>query len=390
MCKVHNTYQALQLRPRAMISGICVLTTLLLVSLTGLKEARAQGPSAATQAAPSAAAIKAQLRALDGALETLRPLRSERARLLKRLQRFSRVLASTRAKPAGPARDFKLRRLMAAARALAQKLSRLDGRINAARLALGKVRQQLGASLLWLRGARKALVARALQRTGSRPARRGGRNLRVLKVARVKLDPLDGPREIHEKADLLRDSEEKLRRRIAQIDLVIKGLGRRQQLRSVSRRVDRYTGLWSEDTSRRRVTRLRPGTARSPADGVQGGAPQGAGEPSEPNNTGEMDGDDASLGSGFSGRAGGASDESVFSASSPPTTYAVVLREVLTPGTLAALRKAGQSTDPRVRLAALKRVRAELKRQATGLRQRASGYRQRAKRLKSSETRRRR
>jgi len=320
------------------------------------------------QAAPTSSS-PAQLVRLNKAFNRLVQLNIQRSRQLVRLKRFQTTIRATRARSAGPARDFKLRRLLAGARALAKRLSATDKQVAKALASVTAARLSLIQALTRLKKSQQTRARRALIHTASK----GRGSLTVLRIARTRLHPLDGPREIGEKVDLLKDSEEKIRKRLQEIDRVISRLGKRLKLRRIARGVDRYSGLFAEDTSRRRVTRIRP--ARSP----------GAGDPGVPAEgilaTNDMD-------AGYTNPSGTFGDDS-HSRGISSSTYAVVLKELLTPATLAALRKAGRSSDPRVRLRALRRARAELKRAVAKLRARARRYRAKAKHLRQSEQQRR-
>lgn len=340
------------------------------ISITALLLALAWPTTA--QAAPQES-TSAGLARLNKAFTRVVQLNNQRSQLLKRLKRFQATIRTTRVRPAGPARDFKLRRLLAGARALAKRLSTTDKQLRRALTNLTAARAGLIQAMTRLKKSQQSRVRRALSQT----AGRAHGKLTVLRIAKTKLHPLDGPRQINEKADLLKDSEEKIRKRLKEIDQVITRIGKRQKLRRIARGVDRYSGLFGEDTSRRRVTRIRPSKAPAgaadpgaPAEGLQNSSDMDGGYTGNPNST---FGDDSSS-------RGGASS----------STYAVVLKELLTPATLAALRKAGRSSDPRVRLRALRKARAELHRAIAKLKAKARRYRAKAKRLRQSEQRRRR
>ncbi len=342
------------------------------ISITALLLAMACPLGTEVQAAPRSNA-PTQLTRLNKAFYNLVRLSNERIKLLSRLRRFQSTIRKTRARAAGPARDYKLRRLLAGARALAKRLSASDKQMKAARAELLAARKQLLRTIVRLKKAQQRRARRALAQT----ARKGRGKLTVLRIAKTRLHPLDGPREINEKADLLKDSAEKIRKRLKEIDQVISRLGKRQKLRRIARGVDRYAGLFGEDTSRRRVTRIRPA---KPA-GVTGEAP-GPGE--GPHNANDLD-------AGYTNNPSSSlSDDGVSRGGTSSSTYAVVLKELLTPTTLAALRKAGRSADPRVRMAALKKARAELKKAIAKLKKRALRYRTKAQNLKTRERRRRR
>ncbi len=335
-----------------------ILIAALLMALGGPMEA---------QAAPGGR-TPAQLVRLNKTFARLLQLNRQRSQLLGRLKRFQATVRTTRARPAGPARDFKLRRLLAGARTLAKRLSTTDTQVAKALADVTAARMSLIQSMARLQRAQQTRARRALQHTAGKNRRR----LTVLRIAKTRLDPLDGPREIDEKADLLKDSEEKIRKRLQEITRVISRIGKRQKLRRIARGVDRYSGLFAEDTSRRRVTRIRPTTSTvagdpaAPAEGLYGANDMDAGY--APSSTFNDDG---------------------HSRATSSSTYAVVLKELLTPTTLAALRKAGRSSDPRARLRALRKARAELQRAVAKLKARAQRYRSKAKRLRKKERNRR-
>lgn len=332
----------------------------------------ALGWPAGAQAAPSNRA-PAQLVRLNKAFTRLIQLNNQHSRLLGRLKRFQATIRTTRVRPAGPARDFKLRRLLAGARALAKQLSTTDKQVKKALADVTAARVSLIQAMTRLKKSQQNRARRVLVQT----AGKGQGRLMVLRIAKTRLHPLDGPKEIGEKADLLKDSEEKIQRRLQEIDRVISRIGKRQKLRRIARGVDRYSGLFGEDTSRRRVTRIRPAKPAgvgdgdpSLAEGLQAADDMDAGYTTTPPNS--------------------TFDEDGHSRSNSSSTYAVVLKELLTPATLAALRKAGRSSDPRVRLQALRKARAELRRAAAKLKAKARRYRAKAKRLRQREQQRRR
>jgi phage shock protein A len=282
--------------------------------------------------------------------------------LLGRLQQYQEVIRTTRAMAAGPARDYKLRRLLAEAQELSTQLTGLDARTRKLQADLEQQRAVLERLIGQVTPAQATLIRRVLSAVAPAPARPAG----VLRVPRVAIGSLDGPREIEEKADLLKDSEEKLRRQIAEVEAVMSRLEARRQLRHIADRVDRDDGLFVEDSARQRLTRVRPGTAG-------GGRTSGT--------AGEADANYGALDSGSTPApaAGGTAGSG---------TYAVVLREVLSAATLEALRSAGRSSDPAVRLQALAKVREELRRKAAEIQQREREYRERARVLREREQRR--
>lgn len=363
------------IHPRSPSPATTMLAGIALVALATLamppEVARAQA-QAAPRSRAATSAVTSALRALNRQFRTLTQQISHRTALLGRLARYRRAIAATRRRPAGPARDFKLRGLLAEARDLAARISRVDRTVRALGHAVDRARVRLGKRLDALSAAERARARAALSRT-----RRAHRAPRVLRVARPRIHPLDGPRQIEEKADLLRDSAEKVRRRLVEIQRIISRIRTRQRLREISRRVDRYTGLFAEDTTRHRVTRIRPSRpAASTNDTQPAGVPR--------------DGDRGSAlggsynGPGESGTVGLQSGSDP-SRDAPSGTYAVVLREVLTPGAVQALKRAGLRRNPGARLRALERARQELARTAKRLRDRARAYRARARTLRTRQ-----
>jgi hypothetical protein len=292
---------------------------------------------------------------LGTAQKQLQQVAAARSGLLARLGRYQGAIEATRSQAPSPARDYKLRQLLAKTQALSKQLSTLDGLVRRFKAELGQHRTALLTLLVQVTPDQAAIIRRAIAATLPHPARDPG----VLRVPRVNIGALDGPRDIEEKADLLKDSEEKIRRRLKELDEVILRIEARQKLRRIADQVDRDDGLFAEDASRHRITRLRPGSSgrTSEADGAYGLS-------DNPAPTGTTPG--AFVGAGSS-------------------AYSVVLREVLSPATLEALRSAGRSTDPAVRLQALARVRAELQKKALELQQREREYRDRARSLRRHE-----
>lgn len=342
----------------------------MLATLAMPARAAATPPSPRSRAAT--ATVTSALVRLNRQFRVLTRRISRRTALLDRLARYRRAITATRKHPAGPARDFKLRRLLAEARDLASRISRIDGQVRALGRAMDRARAHLQKRLDSLSAPERDRARATLTRT-----RRARRTPRVLRVARPRIHPLDGPRQIEEKADLLRDSAEKIRRRLAQLQGVIARIRTRLRLREISRRVDRYTGLFAEDTTRRRVTRIRPSR---PAATTSDQPP--AGVPAEGREDGTLMGGYNSPGDNDTIGLQSGSDPSRDATSG---TYAVVLREVLTPATVQALKRAGVHRDPAERLRALEQARQDLARTAKQLRDRARAYRARARALRTRE-----
>ncbi|HEX6837175.1 MAG TPA: hypothetical protein VF334_11415, partial [Polyangia bacterium] len=169
-------------------------------------------------AAPARADVWADLGSDQRAVAQLESGRAGTEARKQQLERDSSALAAQIEKlknETGVRRDARLQELLAAQKQKSDELERLASDLR------GR------ASLL--AGARKKLIAdcdRALALPLSEAQRVELARLRTaqaawlalpdkpLGVARASADPLDGPRELQDKADLLRDSEDKLRREV--------------------------------------------------------------------------------------------------------------------------------------------------------------------------------
>jgi hypothetical protein len=192
-----------------------------------------------------------------------------------------------------------------------------------------------------------------------------------LDIGRASADPLDGPRELEEKADLLRDSEDKLKREVTRLASRIDDVERRRHLRERSNAVD--DDWFGESASNRKSA--RPATLGPPSQSSTrtSGAGDGAmnavpGTPAAPGPTGSLGG-------------GGTHNPPAFGAdkSAGETT---VLRNLVDPATLDELRRADGGDDFERQVRALKRAQGELDGLARELDRRARALSTRADELK--------
>jgi len=309
----------------------------------------------------------------------------------------------------GVRRDAKLQELLAAQKAKSDELERLASDLR------GR------ASLL--SGARKKLIAdcdRALATPNLAEARRLElERLRAstaaamaaptapatsIGVARAADDPLDGPRELQDKADLLRDSGDKLRREVARLAQRIDGVERRRHLRERAGAVDE--DLFGESVSNRHSPRVasttfggsRGGTAdnagaqgpttptaggasNGAGGGGAGGSGGGAGSPA-PGGGGPTGG--GSTGGGIGGTGGGSTGGggTTGTLGGTGTGDTTVLRNLVDPATLDELRRSDGGDDLERQLRALRRAQGELSGLAGELDRRARALSQRADELK--------
>jgi hypothetical protein len=330
-------------------------------------------------------------------------LDGRRVRLEHESQELAAEIEHQKAEPAGVRHDLKLQELLAASQAKTSDLDKVAGDLRgrsqsllAARRALmgacdralsGSLPEARRLELARLRTAQATLLAMPPQPLGiGKPA--------------PSIDPLDGPRELQEKADLLRDSEDKLRREVDRLASRIDDAERRRHLRERAGAVDE--DWFGESTSNRHVARApghSEGTTQNagnknngdtaspaaPATGGTGGAGAGAGAP-----TPSPGGGGATLGGGGTGSNGapppsnnngssGFANDPGASRGSDTTT---VLRNLVDPATLDELRRADGSDDLERQVRALRRAQGELQGLANDLSRRAKSLSSRANELK--------
>jgi hypothetical protein len=320
--------------------------------------------------APARADVWADLSADQRAVAQLAAARDDieqrRAALERQSQDLTAQIERAKAEPAGVRRDLKLQELLAAQKAKSDELERIAGDLR-------------GRSSL-LSGARRKLIAdcdRALATSLAESKRLELTRLRTahaaalaapdrpLGVARdAAANPLDGPRELKDKADLLRDSEDKLRREVKRLAQRIDGVERRRHLRERAGAIDE--DLFGEATSNRRSPRVASTVGGRSGNGD---ATQGAGAPAPPTGVG-------GAGGGGAGGSGGGTG----SGTSPGET--AVLRNLVDPATLDELRRADGGDDLDRQVRALKRAQGELQGLADELDRRARALTQRADELK--------
>jgi hypothetical protein len=184
-------------------------------------------------------------------------LDASRVRLERESNDLGAQIEQVKSEPAGVRRDFKLRELLAQAKSKADELTRVAAELRWRTAPLGDARLKLIAACDRALGqpnlneARRLELARlrttqaALLATPTAP---------LGKVAPVAVDPLDGPRELKEKADLLRDSGDKLKREVARLSARIDDVERRRHLRERAGAVDE--DWFGETTSNRKFARI--------------------------------------------------------------------------------------------------------------------------------------
>jgi hypothetical protein len=332
-------------------------------------------------ASPARADLWADLTAdqqIVGQLESARTqTEARRSALEKQSQELGAEIERLKAEPAGVRRDLKLQATLAAQKAKSDELERLAGELRGRLSALAGARKKLMGDCDRALGVTTLPESKRLELARQRASQAALLALpdRPLGVARAAADPLDGPRELQDKADLLRDSGDKLRREVQRLALRIDGVERRRHLRERAGAVDE--DLFGEADSNRRSARLATTTLPS----VHAGSGDVAPPSSQPSPGG---GQGAAPGNGASGGAGGSGGSTP--SNPPPSTItndpATVLRNLVDPATLDELRRSDAGDDFDRQLRALHRVQGELEGLAKELDRRARELSTRANELK--------
>jgi hypothetical protein len=333
-----------------------------------------------------------------------------------RLERDSSQLAGeierVKAEPDGVRRDFRLRELLASAKSKADELTQVAAQERALGAPLSDARRALITNcdrLLSqnLNEARRLEVARLRTAQAALLAMPTAPLGPLGSMGKVAVDPLDGPRELKEKADLLRDSGDKLKREVARLAARIDDVERRRHLRERAGAVDE--DWFGEAVSNRKFARTstiasasdaKTQTPAAPAQttpqpGISGGGSTGSGTTgaggfgAPPGTTvggNGAPGGMANTPSGnFDNSGGGHSGESGGFAPAARATDSTVLRNLVDPSTLDELRRSDGGDDLERQVRALKRAQGELEGLAAELERRARSLSTRADELKKQK-----
>ncbi len=340
-------------------------------------------------------------------------LLSAAAQLEKESSELSASVEKKKASWAGLRRDYELSQLLAAAQAKAQELERVAVKARWRQAPLLAARRQLveacdralsraglaASTRIELVQLRTAQVTLLSQEQSGPP-----------KIGEVHSDALDGPRELSEKADLLRDSEDKLHKESARLSLRIDDIDRRLRLRDQAFRIDEdlfgeanstRVGVGSAQNGLRTGNGGRNGLAASPqaptqkTGGASGNSPAPVAADNAPpapgvagaqpgTNTPQTPVDPGGANGGF----GNKTSETTSAGndhSSGSTAPSYSLRNLVDSATLAEMDRLGSIGDASDELRALKRAQSELNRLAEGLGRRANQLSHRADELKGKK-----
>ena len=353
---------------RALFIAVC------LVGLSGSGRAAPSDPA-------SLLALEAEVLRAD---HTMAPLLERRTRLEDEAKKLAAAIDSLKRSPSGVRRDLELQSALAASQAKTDELDRVQSELRWREPGLKELRRRLVRvidELLQAGGQSEAqrlsldrlhtatvalLVSPALP---LRIVRDDGKESRVA-------DPLDGPRELRAKADLLRDSGDKLRRESQRIATHLDGIERRRHLRERAGALDE--DLFGESTSNRVAGRAQNTVAANTKTATAGGATttQGQGVPNPAFDSPTQP---------APGTPTGVGTPPAPAIATARTSETTVLRNLVDPATLDELRAADAIDDTDRQTRALKKAQAELDSLAKELERRAKVLDGRAEEIKKQK-----
>jgi len=302
-------------------------------------------------------------------------LEAHRGRLEQLLAAQVRRIGRLKSQTPGVRRDYQLKSALRENQALASKLTGLQEQIRELNAKLVAAYDRTIASTT-----DPGERARLKQRRDklARSARQAPRI-----VTRESANPLDSAEDLEEKADLLKDSEEKVRRQLRQIQRQIQRLKHRAQLKRHSRAVD--DSPFVED-SPRRLARAKTssgsgktaGTTAMDGDGYEVAPQEPTPAPPAAGFDSSAKTNDANAPAGGGAWAGSPGR----SEASGGTDLNLTIRGVMDPGTLRELQQAARSGNVQDRIAALEKARKRLEQMARKLGSQATKLRKQAKAVK--------
>jgi hypothetical protein len=304
-------------------------------------------------------------------------LDGHRIRLESMLGEQGKRIGRLKAQPAGVARDYQLGAALRENQALATRLTQLGEQLRVVGQDLAKAYTQA------ITASKDPAERSRLEERRAKLAAAGG-STRI--VTNAKARSTDTAEDLDEKADLLQDSEEKVRRQLKQVQTKVAQLEHREKLQRHSKSMD--DNPFVEDSPRRSGTAKKVALEPVPAGGGTHGAMTPA--PSAKYGTsGECSGGacgtpsasaDTSLNSSTGSWSGGRTDDAVPMGRSG-TELIVSIRDVMDPSLLTDLKQ-GKGESATSRLAALKKASERLRQVAGKLSSQAQELRQRAKQLR--------
>lgn len=389
--------------PEQIMKNLIAIVFALSLALPNPGMAQQRGGSSGTRATAPAAALARRV--------TL--MAAHRVRLESRLGDQTSRIRRLKAQPAGVRRDFQLKSALRSNRELSSRLSRLQSKINGMsreliRVYSGAISRTTDPSRRAQLVSRRAALVRQLRGKG-----------RSKIVTDEKAAPLDSAEDLEEKADLLEDSHEKIRRQLVRIARQLAQLKRRARLRRHARAADHNP---FDESSAGRTARAKKalksaatsGTERAKAPqssddansvGAAGKQPSGGGStyngtkkndttPAPPHNLGGAPGQSGTSGGGNEGTKnppsvpsrGLSSDRGSAASAAGGAQPFVALKDVIDPSVLRELRRSAHSgKNIKARIAALERARLRLDSMSRSMKSKASTLRNKARTLRRSK-----
>lgn len=321
--------------------------------------------------APAAAQDAGALSRVRGVERRLELYEAHRGRLERQLDEQSKRIARLKKQPTGVGRDLQLKAALRDSQQLASRLTKMQSQLRELRSNL------LSHYAEAIEHAKDDTTRQAWRARRHKLLERSTRHAKATaKLATgTRANALDGVEDLEEKADLLADSEAKVRRQLRRLSRRISRIERRSKLRRHGRAATDTPFV--EDSTRRLGGSRRLAPAKI-ASGRTDGATQGESGPATP--APPPSGNWSGAGDPKAGPGGLNSDAASGTAPAPPAPSATLQRG-LDPATVKALGGTFKGS-PAQQLAALKKAREKLQKLAQGLAQRSTALRKRASTLK--------
>jgi len=305
-----------------------------------------------------------------------------KATLLSYLKRLKTMAGTVEAHTSGLARTYKMKTILAQARALSQRLEQLDRRIRAVdararRIASSGRSRSAHQSKVQ---ARQTIACVVLLDSFLAPTLSGhGPSLATIEVS-----PNDGPMELRRKADLMADAADKIERRLQRLDAAIRRTERQVALRRAASRSESGTSLWATDGRRRTTAAVTatPSVHRVLENGrlsTEGGHSQ-----TDQNVGGNYYGTNDGQTNGPIGTQNTAAPVDTGSSSSLATTWSRsigAIRDLVTPQEAARLNRIMRTGSLSQRLAAMKRTRELLAKKRRAMQRRSRLLRSKVRKM---------
>lgn len=325
--------------------------------------------------APAAAQdARGALSRVGGVERRLELYEAHRGRLERQLDEQSKRIVRLKKQPTGVGRDLQLKAALRDSQQLASRLTKMQGQLRELRSNLLSHYAEAieHAKDETTRQAWRARRRKLLERSSSRS--------KAAKLATgTRANALDGVEDLEEKADLLADSEAKVRRQLRRLSQRIGRIERRSKLRRHGRAATDTPFV--EDSTRRLGGSRRLAPAKI-ASGRTDGATQGESGPATP--APPPSGNWSGTSDPKAGPGGGGTSMDAASGAAPLRSS--TLQRGLDPATLKALAGSAKGS-PAQQLAALKKARERLQKLAKGLAERSAALRKRAGTLKKQPRR---